>query len=88
MASSKWTGIFAFFLGAGLGVAAGLLLAPKAGEELREDLADQFEEGARRVRAAGKTVSRRAQEFADQVQQNASDAADAVRAASRKFSRS
>ena len=89
MASSKWTGIFAFLLGAGLGVAAGLLLAPKAGEELREDLADQLDEGTRRVRAASRTVSRRAQDFANQVQQNASDAADAaVRAASRKFSRS
>jgi gas vesicle protein len=87
MANSKWTGISAFLFGTGLGLAVGLLLAPKAGEELREDLADQLEQGTRRVRAASKTMRRRAREIAEQVQQNASDAAEAaVRAASRKLS--
>lgn len=88
MANSKWTGIFAFLLGAGLGVAAGLLLAPQKGEELREDLADQLDKGTRRVRAAGRAVGRRAQELADDVQQTVSEAAEAGIRATRKFTRS
>ena len=34
------TTIFAFVLGAGVGAAVALLLAPKAGEELREDIVE------------------------------------------------
>jgi gas vesicle protein len=87
MTGSKWTTFFAFFIGASLGVGIGMLLAPKSGEELREDLADQLTEGTRRVRAAGKTVSRRAQEIADQTRQNVSDMADAGLRAARKATR-
>ena len=88
MAGSKWTGLFAFFLGAGLGVVAGMLLAPKSGEDLREDISGRLNDGAHRVRTAGRTVSRRAQEMANQVQQTVSDAADAALRASRKVTRS
>jgi gas vesicle protein len=88
MAGSKWTGVIAFFLGASLGVVAGILLAPKSGEETREDLSDRLNEGAERVRTAGKTVARRAQEMASQVQQGVSDMAEAGLRASRKISRS
>ena len=73
MASSKWTGFFAFFLGASLGVVAGMLLAPKSGEDLREDLNDRLNEGAKRVRATSRSVARRAQEMASEVQQRVSD---------------
>lgn len=85
MAGSKWTGFFAFFLGASMGVVAGMLLAPKSGQELREDLNDRLNEGAERVRATSKSVARRAQEMASQVQQSVSDAADAGMRASRKM---
>ena len=88
MARSKWTGVLAFFLGAGLGVVAGMLLAPKSGEDLREDLGDQVNAGVRRVRAAGKSMSRRAQDIAEQVQDTLSDVADAGLRASRKITRS
>jgi gas vesicle protein len=88
MAGSKWTGFFAFLLGASLGVVAGMLLAPKSGEDLREDLTDRLNEGAHRVRAASKSVTRRAQEMASQVQQGVSDMADAGLRASRKITRS
>jgi gas vesicle protein len=87
MTGSKWTTFFAFFIGASLGVGIGMLLAPKSGEELREDLADQLSEGTRRARAAGKTVSRRAQEIAEQARQNVSDMADAGLRAARKATR-
>lgn len=87
MAGSKWTTFFAFFLGASLGIGIGMLLAPKSGEELREDLADQLNEGTRRVRAAGKMVSRRAQEIAEQARESVSDMADAGVRAARKATR-
>ena len=88
MADSKWTGVFAFVLGASLGVVAGMLLAPKSGEELREDVTDRLNEGAKRARTATKAVTRRAQEMANQVQQSVSDIADAGLRASRKVTRS
>jgi gas vesicle protein len=88
MAGSKWTGFFAFFLGASLGVVAGMLLAPKSGEDLREDLAERINEGARQVRTASKSVVRRAQDVANQVQQSVSDVTDAGIRASRKIARS
>ena len=88
MAGSKWTGVIAFFLGASLGVVAGILLTPKSGEETGEDLSDRLNEGVERVRTAGKTVARRAQEMASQVQQGVSDMAEAGLRASRKISRS
>jgi gas vesicle protein len=88
MASSKWSGFVAFFIGASLGVVAGMLLAPKSGEELREDLTDRLNDGAHRIRTASKTVSRRAQEMADEVQQGVSDMADAGLRAARKVTRS
>jgi len=88
MANSKWAGFFAFILGASVGVVAGMLLAPKSGEDLREDLADRLNEGTRQVRTASKSVARRAQEVANQVQQSVSDVADAGIRASRKIARS
>jgi gas vesicle protein len=47
-----------FFLGLGLGVAAGILFAPQSGEETRRMIKDRAEEGADYVR-------RRAGEFQD-----------------------
>jgi gas vesicle protein len=88
MTDSKWTTFFAFFLGASLGVVAGMLLAPKSGEELREDLTDRLNEGAERARTAGRSVSRRAQEMANQAQQRVSEMADPGLRASRKVTRS
>ena len=88
MASAKWTGIFAFFVGASLGVVAGMLLAPKAGEDLREELTDRLSEGAERVRTESKSVTRRAQEVAKQVREDVADMADAGLRASRRVTRS
>ena len=88
MTGSKWTGFFVFVLGASLGMVAGMLLAPKSGEELREDLTDRLNEGAHRVRKASKSAARRAQDVAHQVQQGVSDVADAGVRAARKLTHS
>jgi gas vesicle protein len=85
MADNKWSAFGAFLCGAALGALAGIYFAPKSGKEMREDLSDQWNEGARRARRASDKVSRRAQEIAGQVQQSVSDLADAGVRAARKI---
>ena len=85
MADNKWSAFGAFLCGAALGALAGIYFAPKSGKEMREDLSDQWNEGARRARKASDTVTRRAQEIAGQVQQSVSDLADAGVRVARKI---
>lgn len=85
MADNKWNAFGAFLCGAALGALAGIYFAPKSGKEMREDLSDQWDEGARRARRASDKVTRRAQEIAGQVQQSVSDLADAGARAVRKI---
>ena len=85
MADNKWNAFGAFLCGAALGALAGIYFAPKSGKEMREDLSDQWNEGARRARRASDKVTRRAQEIAGQVQQSVSDLADAGVRAVRKI---
>ncbi len=85
MADNKWSAFGAFLCGAALGALAGIYFAPKSGKEMREDLSDQWNEGARRARKASDKVTRRAQEIAGQVQQSVSDLADAGVRAARKI---
>jgi gas vesicle protein len=85
MADNKWNAFGAFLCGAALGALAGVYFAPKSGKEMREDLSDQWNEGARRARKASDRVTRRAQEIAGQVQESVSDLADAGMRAARKI---
>jgi gas vesicle protein len=55
-----------FLLGLGIGVAAGILWAPRSGEETRQLLADKAGEGA-------EYLKNRAQEGTDYVRQRAND---------------
>ncbi len=55
-----------FLLGLGIGVAAGILWAPRSGEEMRQILADKAGEGA-------DYLKNRAQESTDYVRQRAND---------------
>lgn len=86
MAGKNWTAVAAFFCGATLGVLAGMLFAPKSGEEIREDLAERLSDGADRVRDASRSVARRARQVAEDAQKSASDMADAGLRAARKIS--
>jgi gas vesicle protein len=85
MGDNKWSAFGAFLCGAALGALAGVYFAPKSGKEMREDLSDQWNEGARRARKASDRVTRRAQEIAGQVQESVSDLADAGMRAARKI---
>jgi gas vesicle protein len=71
------TTIFAFVLGAGVGAAVALLLAPKAGEELREDIVEGVNHGVSEVRRAGRDLKRRAQKAVDGAREQVQDAIEA-----------
>lgn len=77
-----------FAVGALVGAAAALLLAPKSGRELREDLADATRKGVDRARETGSQLSARAGEYYDSATARAGELASGVRdAASRRGER-
>jgi gas vesicle protein len=69
--------ILTFALGAGVGAAAALLLAPKGGEELRADIANGVSDGVDQVRSTGKDLKRRAQKIVALAQDHVEDAIEA-----------
>ena len=69
--------ILAFALGAGVGAAAALLLAPKGGEELRADIVNGVSDGVDQVRSTGKDLKRRAQKIVALAQDHVEDAIEA-----------
>jgi gas vesicle protein len=69
--------IFTFILGVSVGAVAALLLAPKAGEELRDDIATGVSDGVNQVRSAGKDLNRRAQRIVALAQDHVQDAVEA-----------
>jgi gas vesicle protein len=60
--------ILAFLLGAAAGAAAALLFAPKAGEELRNDIAEAVNDGVNQVSGKGKELRRQAEKLVDRAQ--------------------
>jgi gas vesicle protein len=66
--------ILTFGLGAALGAVAALLFAPKAGEELRGDIAAGFRNGVNHVHGTGKHLKRRAKKVVALTQDNVQDA--------------
>jgi gas vesicle protein len=69
--------ILTFILGATVGAAVALLFAPKSGEELRGDIADEVSDDVDHVRNAGKNLKRRAQKIAELAEDQLQDAAEA-----------
>jgi gas vesicle protein len=61
----KATTIVSFILGAGVGAVAALLFAPKAGEELRGDIANGVSDGISEVRAKGKDLKQKTQKLVE-----------------------
>jgi gas vesicle protein len=56
-----------FFLGIGIGVAAGILFAPKAGDETRRLLRDKADEGKDYIRRRGEEFRSQANETAESI---------------------
>jgi len=73
--------IFTFILGVSVGAVTALLLAPKAGEELRADIADEVSDGVDQVRSAGKVLNRRVQKIVALAQDHVQDAIEAGKVA-------
>jgi gas vesicle protein len=71
------TTILTFALGAGIGAVVALLLAPKAGEELRDDIAEGVSDGMNGVRRAGRDLKKRAQRVVDGASDRVQDAIEA-----------
>ena len=69
--------IFTFILGVSVGAVAALLLAPKAGEELRADIATGVSDGVNQVRSTAKDLNRRAQKIVALAQDHVQDAVEA-----------
>ena len=69
--------ILTFVVGAGVGAAAALLLAPKSGEQLRDDITEVVHDGVNQARATGKDLKRRAQTVVDAARDQVQDAVDA-----------
>jgi gas vesicle protein len=69
--------ILAFVLGAGVGAAAAVLFAPKAGKELRDDIAEGVSDGVNQVRATGKDLKQKAQKIVNLAQDRVQDVVEA-----------
>ena len=79
-----------FFLGLGLGVAVGMLFAPKSGEETREFLKQKADEGTDFLKKRGEELRETASDYVDRgrtaisrQRDNISAAVDAGKAAYR-----
>ncbi len=65
---NQWTGPFsAFVIGLGVGAALGVLFAPQSGEDMRDYLLASAKDGLDGAVAAGKKLTRRAQDGIDQA---------------------
>ena len=62
-----------FFLGLGLGVAVGMLFAPKSGEETREFLKQKADEGTKELQCVKATLLASLQGYAPAVAVEAAD---------------
>ena len=82
------TQLTCFAIGATLGAVVALLLAPKSGRELREDLADATRKGVDRARETGAQLSTKAGEYYETAASRAGELASTAReAASRRGER-
>ncbi len=66
-----------FLVGAGLGVAAGLLLAPKSGKKLRSDVARGVNDGVEQFSVSGKKLNQRLGKVVAQAQEQIHEAVEA-----------
>ncbi len=79
------TRIAYFVIGGTVGALVALMLAPKSGRELREDLADATRKGVDRTRETASQLGSKAGEYYDAASTRAGELADATRdAASRR----
>jgi len=71
------TSVVTFLLGLGVGAVTALLLAPKAGDELRGDIADGVNAHVNQARNTVNKIGRRAQSVLDNANDRLQDAVEA-----------
>jgi gas vesicle protein len=71
------TSVVTFLLGLGVGAVTALLLAPKAGDELRDDIADGVNDRVSQARNTVRKMGRRAQSVVDNANDRLQDAVEA-----------
>jgi gas vesicle protein len=82
MNTSTLSGSFLpFVVGVGVGAVVALMLAPKTGEELRDDISGKVNDGVSELSAAGKQVKRKAQGFVANAKERVDEAVHAGEAA-------
>jgi gas vesicle protein len=74
-------GLSSFFLGLGLGVAIGLLFAPRSGDETREIIKSKAGEGKDYLRRRGEDIRGQASDLVDRSRQAVSRQKDQLSAA-------
>ena len=63
-----------FTLGVGVGAVAALLLAPKAGRDLRNEIADGATDGVNQARRTARKIGKQAQKIVDETADQINDA--------------
>jgi gas vesicle protein len=78
--------VLPFAVGLGVGAAVALLFAPKAGEDLRSDIAEGVNDGVNQIRSTGKELKRKVQRLADAAQDKVDRVQDAIEAGETAYS--
>src|SRR5882724_6129347 len=81
MGANRGSGLVWFLAGLGIGAAAGILYAPRAGVETREALRVQAEEGAERAKHHARRVRESAGDWIDRGRDTVSEHKENFRAA-------
>ena len=81
MADNSGSGLVWFLAGLGIGAAAGILYAPRAGAETREALRAQAEEGAERAKQHARRVRESAGDWMDRGRDTVSEHKENFKAA-------
>jgi gas vesicle protein len=78
MSGRKWQATASgVLIGIGVGVAVGILLAPKSGKDTRDQIVGGVKEGLEAAVAKGQNLTRRVQQTLDDAKERLKDAADA-----------
>lgn len=72
-------------IGGAVGVLAALLLAPKSGEEMREDLAHKYQSMCSKTKEIASTVGDKAKDIVETVKAEASDLADQAKESNQRI---
>jgi gas vesicle protein len=76
MKDDKSGTILAFVVGIGIGAVAALLLAPKAGNELRDDISGAVGDRVDQLRDQGEDLRQRSKKFVETANERLQDALD------------